>query len=208
MQLHRPLSCVTPTVDGDVLAVLARASAEFTAPQVHRAIGAHSVAGVRLVLARLAEQGIVNTRPAGRATLYSLNREHLAADAVIQLANLRDRLLTRISDAASQWTIPAELVMLFGSAAGSSMRPDSDIDLLVVRPADVGASDDAWRHQLASLEDAVSRWTGNDARVLEYGVNELTGPTPRGVIDDIVRTGIHITGNRAALLGIATAAAS
>ena len=35
---------ITPTVDGDVLMVLARAEAAFTPPEVHRLIGARSEA--------------------------------------------------------------------------------------------------------------------------------------------------------------------
>ncbi len=38
---------------------------------------------------------------------------------------------------------------------------------MVVRPADVGGSDTEWRRQVSELEQAVSRWTGNDTRVLE-----------------------------------------
>ena len=60
MLLDRPMLTISPTIDGDVLSVLARADAAFTAPKVQRLLERHSVPGVRKVLNRLVEQGIVN----------------------------------------------------------------------------------------------------------------------------------------------------
>ena len=67
MILSRPFLAVTPTIDGDVLAVLARADASFTPPQVHGLIGSHSVAGVRNALVRLTGQGVLHSEQVGRA---------------------------------------------------------------------------------------------------------------------------------------------
>ncbi len=196
MLLDSPLAVITPTVDGDVLAVLARADASFTPPQVHALIGRHSVDGVRKALNRLAEHGIVDADRVGNAVNYRLNRDHLAAHPIIELANLRTALFDRISDQVQTWPLPARLVMLFGSAATATMRTDSDIDLFVVgNDDDVGR--DAWQGQVGELERAVSRWTGNDARVLEYRVGDLKRHDP--VVDDIRRDGILIAGDRSLL---------
>ncbi|MEX1163819.1 MAG: hypothetical protein WEB03_09580, partial [Nitriliruptor sp.] len=73
MELQRPLAVVTPTLDGDVLCVLAGADATFTGRQVARLLPSHSQKGINNVLRRLTEQGIVTMAVAGPAHLYSLN---------------------------------------------------------------------------------------------------------------------------------------
>jgi predicted nucleotidyltransferase len=197
MQLDSPLAVVTPTVDGDVLAVLARADASFTPPQVRALLRRHSVDGVRRSLNRLVEQGILDSHRVGNAVNYRLNRDHLAAQPIIDLANLRTTLLDRIGEQVEGWAVPAQLVMVFGSAATGTMRTESDIDLFVV--ADDGdLHRDAWQAQVAELERVVSRWTGNDARVLDYGVADL-GHADDPVVDDIMREGIVISGDRSLL---------
>lgn len=197
MLLESPLAVVTPTVDGDVLAVLARVEASFTPPQIQGLLQRHSVDGVRKVLNRLVEQGIVDAERVGNAVNYRLNRDHLAARPIAELANLRTALFDRISEHVQTWSPPARLVMLFGSAATGTMRTDSDIDLFVVgNDDDLGG--DAWQGQVGELERRVSRWTGNDARVLEYGVGDLDHPRDP-VVDDIRRDGIVISGDRSLL---------
>jgi predicted nucleotidyltransferase len=197
MLLERPLATVTPSVDGDVLAVLAGADAAFTPADVQRLVGRHSVPGTRKALNRLVEQGVVDVNKAGNAFMYRLNREHLAAPAIIELANLRGVLIDRIRAAIVAWEVPAILAVLFGSAATRNMRPDSDIDLFVVRRAP-DADDEMWRTQIADLQRDITKWTGNDARVLEYRVADL-GHGHDPVIDDIRRHGIRIVGDEALL---------
>ena len=173
MDLARPLTVVSPTVDADVLAVLAGAEAEFTGRQVHQVAGRHSEKGVRNCLHRLVGQGIVNARRAGRADLYSLNRHHLAAPYVVALARLRHELLGRIRAELAGWQEAPIFAAMFGSAATGRMRPDSDIDLLVVRPKSVDIEGAEWRRQLDGLSTEVTAWTGNDTRLLELGEDEV-----------------------------------
>jgi len=197
MLLDRPMLTVTPTVDGDVLSVLARADAAFTAPKVQRLLERHSVPGVRKVLNRLVEQGIVNADQAGRTLTYRLNRDHLAAAPIIELAHLDDALIERIRTAVTTWDRAPLLVMLFGSASTGQMRVDSDIDVFVVGNEPNDASD-LWRAQISELELDITKWTGNDARVLAYTVDELQH-TNDVVVDDIARDGILIAGDRTSL---------
>jgi hypothetical protein len=79
------------------------------------------------------EQGIVTATRAGNAVLFGLNRRHLGADAIIQLASIRDELIARLQEQLAGWDPACEYAALFGSAATGGMRPSSDIDLLVVR---------------------------------------------------------------------------
>ncbi len=194
MQIDRPLRVVTPTLDGDVLAVVARADAEFTPPQVQALVGEYSVEGVRKAMRRLGDQGILLRRRAGNALLYQLNREHLAAPAVIALACQKDALVARLRDALRAWPVQARYAALFGSAASGRMTPDSDIDLFVVRPD--GADDDLWSAQIADLERAATAWTGNDTRVLEYDHADLAGglASGEGLLLDIERHGVRLAG--------------
>src|SRR5438105_898073 len=172
MDLARPLTVITPTVDGDVLAVLARAEASFTGRQVHQVAGRHSERGIRNALHRLSTQGIVTRERVGSADQYRLNRAHLAAPHVEALAKLRDELLRRLAAEVQGWAVPAEFASLFGSAARGGMHPESDIDLLVLRSDAVDADDPQWRAQLDALASNVTAWTGNDPRIPEFRLGE------------------------------------
>lgn len=196
VQLDRPFLLLTPTVDGDVLSKLALAEAEFTPPQVHRLIGRHSVEGVRNALQRLAEQGIVLQRRAGMAVLYQLNRNHLAAPAVIAIAQIQTQLIQRLRDRFAEWSIRTPYAALFGSAATGSMRYDSDLDIFIVRPTRTNPESNTWRLQLDALSRDCSLWTGNDCRILEYSATEL-GPaifSKDAVLQDIGTKGIRLVG--------------
>lgn len=56
---------VTPTLDGDVLTVLARAESDYTISDLPRVIGRGSTEGIRRVLRRLVDQGIVDRQQVG-----------------------------------------------------------------------------------------------------------------------------------------------
>jgi Nucleotidyltransferase domain len=202
MQLDRPFLLLSPTVDGDVLSKLALAEAEFTPPQVHRLIGRHSVEGVRNALQRLAEQGIVLQRRAGMAVLYQLNRNHLAAPAVIAIAQIQSQLIERLRNRLGEWSIRTPYSALFGSSATGQMRPDSDLDIFVVRPARTDPESDTWRSQLDTLSRDCSLWTGNDCRILEYSAAEVVRAISSNdaVIQDIRSKGIRLVGESNYLL--------
>jgi predicted nucleotidyltransferase len=196
MQIQRPFALLTPTIDGDVLAVLARAEREFTPPEVHHLIGEHSVDGVRKALRRLADQGIVLQRRAGQAILYQLNREHLIAPAVATIAGFRELLLQRMRSEIESWRTATPFAALFGSAAAGAMRTDSDIDIFIVRPNRTDPDDSIWRSQLDTLSRHCTNWTGNDARVLEYADKEVADGLARNdpVLSDIQNEGLRLTG--------------
>ncbi|HVS29369.1 MAG TPA: nucleotidyltransferase domain-containing protein [Solirubrobacteraceae bacterium] len=197
MDFRHPLATITPTLDGQVLSVLAGADAEFTGRQVHRLLGTHSERGVRKVLNRLVEQGVVLSRKAGPANLYQLNRDHLATPWIEGLVGLRRELLERLKAEVSTWQIRPAVGTVFGSAARGEASTESDIDLLLIRPA---ASDDgreAWEAQLASLQAKASAWTGNDARILEFSEEELRGSAgQQDVLKAVAREGLFFAGSR------------
>lgn len=208
MDLWHPFRVITPTVDGEVLAVLAGATTAFTAPQVHALIGRYSESGVRNTLQRLRREGIVLAARTGQAWSYELNRRHLAAPQVVAIAGLRAELIERIRTDHSRWSIPAPFAAVFGSTAVGPMRTDSDVDLFVVRSDDVPPDEDIWRSQLDNLSESVTAWTGNDARVLEFGESEVISAIGSGtepVLEDILDHGVVVAGPDHYLSRIGTA---
>lgn len=170
MDVSRPSAAVVPTLDGPVLQVLARTRAALTGRQVHALAAAGSEAGVRKVLARLVRHGIVRATEAGRAMLYTANRDHIAWPAVQLLAELRTELLDRFQSELRSWTVPPVTAALFGSAARGDGDPDSDIDLLLVRP---DSNDETWAEQVDTIREHVRAWTGNRCQVYDINVAEL-----------------------------------
>ncbi len=139
MDLSRPYAAISPTLDGTVLAVLAATTRPLTGREVARLAGRRNHSGVLAVLNRLTEQGVANRQEAGRALLYTLNREHLVTPAVESLANLRLEFLRRLKEAIRGWAVAPIHVSLFGSAARGDGNSASDIDLFIVRPDYVSA---------------------------------------------------------------------
>lgn len=181
------MAVVTPTLDGDVLAVLAQVEAAFTPGQAARLIPDASVEGIRKVLRRLAAQGIVVSERAGQAYTYRLNRDHLAAEHIVALAHQRATLLLRLEQLLTDWAVAPVYGALFGSAARGSMRPDSDIDVFLVRP---DVDDVIWEAQTGDLASTVTRWTGNDTRLLDLTEVEVragvlsSDPILQSIADD------------------------
>jgi predicted nucleotidyltransferase len=199
MDFQRPLSVVAPTLDGDVLAVLAGAEEEFTGRRIHRVLGRGSEQGVRKAADRLVEQGIVIRRQAGQAKLYSLNRSHLAAPYVEGLGSLRAELVERLRGAVKSWESPPWVVFLFGSVARGEAGPESDLDLLVLRRRDTDEEEEDWQEQLLALEREATAWTGNEARLIEYSRDDLDDPVIREVAEEALEEGISIFGGRSRL---------
>jgi hypothetical protein len=197
VNFQRPFQVVAPTLDGDVLTLLARADRALTGRAIERESGA-SHGGVQRALEHLVAEGVVTREAAGRAFLYRLNRDHLAAPWIEGLAALRLELIDRLRAQVAGWERPAAAVSLFGSAARGEAGRDSDIDLLVIRPADVDYEDGVWREQVGSLEQAAARWTGNDARVLEFTADELAADEP--VLDTAAAEGVDLYGSLRRLL--------
>ena len=197
MDFRHPLWGLTPTLEGEALELLCRADAEYSGRQVHKMIGRGSEEGVRQALNRLAREGIVLSRRAGRATLYSFNREHLAAPSIEDLMGLRAKLFERLRAAIAQWRIQPVAAAVFGSVARGEAGPESDLDIFLLRPA--GTDDDEWATQVAALAEAATRWTGNDTRPFEVDEETLSDLTDESVIRDIRDHGIEIGGSLRAL---------
>lgn len=194
MDARHPLRVVTPSLDGDVLTHLALTHASFTPGQLARLLPKASVEGVRRVLNRLVDQGIVlATRVGDTAVVYALNHEHVGADAVIALANQARTLWTRIGEHLAGCDVPPVYAAVFGSWARGAATVESDVDILLVRPA--SASDDVWERQVLDLQEQVTRWTGNDARPFVLDEAELDHRSGDAVLTSIVDEGLTVYGD-------------
>lgn len=172
MDVSKPFAAVSPSVDADVLVVLAGSTKPRSGRELARLTG-RSNTGVQYVLDRLVQHGLVDREEVGRTFLYELNREHLLAPAVDQMAGARTELIRRLREAIGAWEVSPTHVSLFGSAARGDGDTSSDIDLLVVRPTKVDPEDPPWRDQLDALAGQVRRWTGNAAGIAEVSAGEL-----------------------------------
>lgn len=125
------------------------------------------------MLERLVDQGIVERLSTGNAQLYSLNRDHVLAAAVERMASAHAELIRRLRDTIGSWTTPAAHASLFGSAARGDGDTGSEIDLLIVRPANLDPESESWRAQIDGLAEDVRRWTGNNAGITDISEADL-----------------------------------
>jgi hypothetical protein len=173
MDVARPYTAVCPTLDGEVLRVLAGTTRGLTGREVARLTGRSSHSGVLDVLHRLTEHGLVDRVELNRAFLFALNRDHLAAPAVEALVGMRVELLDHIRRSVDAWELSPAHLSLFGSTARGEGDTRSDIDLFVVRPDDIAEDDSRWRAQLDDLSSQILRWTGNHAGIVEAAEEQV-----------------------------------
>jgi predicted nucleotidyltransferase len=99
----------------------------------------------------------------------------------------------------ASWKIQPVHASLFGSAARGDGDERSDIDLLLVRPADTDADESRWRHQLDTLAELVRKWSGNHCALIELGEREL--PRLRRdrppVVDEVMADAVDLAGKSA-----------
>jgi predicted nucleotidyltransferase len=180
----------------EVVLVLRSTTRPLTGREVARLVRAGSQPAVNAALRRLAEEGVARAEEAGNAYLYTLNREHVAVPALELLADVRAELERRLRTEIDEWEIAPEHVSVFGSAARTDGDTRSDIDIFLVRPAEVSEEDPGWREQLERLSDHVHAWTGNHAAISEVSspdVRRLRRERPP-VVEELRRDAITLAG--------------
>ena len=160
MDFVHPIAAVIPGAQGRVLAVLAETTAELNLRTLSRLSGV-SVAQASRVMPGLVDLGLVERREVPPSSLFRLVRTHVAARSVLGLAAARDTVLADIGAAARALTVPPTSVIVFGSFARGEAGPDSDLDVVFVRPPDIGEDDDRWAASIELWRTAVRALTGN-----------------------------------------------
>jgi predicted nucleotidyltransferase len=197
VNLSFPYTVALSKTDGAVLSVLAGTTRSLGGREVARLAGV-SQNGAWRALRRLVDQGAVIDQPAGgRSMLYTLNRDHIAAEPIITLTRLRSILIERLEEHLAGWEVQPIHASIFGSAARGDGDTDSDIDILVIRPRDVDEDVDLWRSQIDSLATTVHAWTGNHAGIAEIAERDLARLRRErpAVIEDVVADGITLIGD-------------
>lgn len=198
MDLTHPYVVLLPRVWGACLLALWRTATPLTGREVARRAGVSQPAALQ-ALKHFAAQGLVKAQPAGRAHLYSLNDEHLAATAVEMIVDMRNALVARIQQSLSHWEFRPDHLSLFGSLARGDGDTQSDIDVLVVRPDFTDESEHSiWRDQLDALANEITQWTGNRAALVEIGRGELASMDHLNsrLLSEARRDGIVVWGDR------------
>lgn len=206
MDLVRPVEALIPGVQGRVLGALARVSGELTLRALAEVAGVSAPQASR-VLRRLVDLGVVERRDVPPAALFRLAADNLAARFVADLADVRPRFLEQLRDAVKAIEPPPVNVTVFGSVARGEAGPESDVDVLVVRPTGTSEDDDAWSDSLDRYLDEARRSSGNRVEVLEVAEDEISAllASRRRVWQDIRRDGVHIWGTPVDELGAAVA---
>jgi len=197
MDVAYPIRAVVPTLEGPVLAVVARTTRPLSGLEIHRLAGTGSPNGVRLALTRLVAQGVVHADERAGAIFYSANRAHVAWPAVEVLAGLRRAMLERIRGAVRSWPMQPAHASLFGSVARADGDADSDVDILLVRSDAVVADEAAWDGQVDTLRVDVKSWTGNRCQPFDLTVERLADHVNADdpLVDDWLRDGVAIAGD-------------
>lgn len=195
MNLAEPATSVLPGIRARILTALARTEAGLTGRGL-AAVAGTSVSSTARDLERLVTGGVVYRVQIGSAQLFRLNRDHLAVAAVLDLASIRERLLTKLSAALGNFASPPVTAVLFGSAARGDGDEDSDVDLLLVRPDGTADDDPEWAADVTGLAERVRAWTGNQANVLDYDESELRDlfASGSGFAREVRRDGILLHG--------------
>lgn len=120
-------------------------------------------------------------------------RDTAIADLVRRIGSLWRYVLDDMKRLAREIQPAPANVTVFGSFARGTAGPDSDIDIVIVRPVDV-PDDDAWIEAIGEFNDAVSRLAGNPVADIHTSVDGLLDAIDRPLWQEIVRDGVTLTG--------------
>jgi predicted nucleotidyltransferase len=192
MDLGSSLLDVTTSVRGALLLELARLERPVSRRQL-AALAGVAPGNASAVIDDLIDVGLVSEAMAGRASMVSLNRAHLAAGPVLELVGLRGELIRRLRERLSGWPDLDE-AWLFGSVARGDADRESDIDILIVA-RDLDSPD--LHDRLSQLQADVRAWTGNDLQLVEHTATSWRKLTraKNPLVERIRRDGIRLAGD-------------
>lgn len=197
MDLTNPTRALAPTIDLQLLTILAGVSGEMSGSEVSRLATSVTSRGVFKALKRLETEGLVQIRTTSKLNFYSFNRDHVAADAVIAAMGLRQKLFERIQGQVISWKIQPTSLAIFGSAARGDGTPESDIDVLVVRSNNVDEDSAAWEEQIHELSLLIYKWSGNHASLFQANGKEIAHmmKSKNPIVNSLTRDAYFLAGS-------------
>jgi predicted nucleotidyltransferase len=195
MDFVHPVRAVIPGAQGRVLAVLAETTADLNLRTLARLAGV-SVAQASRVMPDLVELGLVERHEVPPSSQFRLNRENVAAQAILDISRSRDAALHRIGIAADYLSISPVSIVVFGSLARGEADSQSDIDAVIVRPDETAEDDDVWAADVERWRSEARAITGNRVEVLEVSHHEVRARLAGNstLWSDIVRDGVTVHG--------------
>ncbi len=197
MDLTNPTRALAPTIDLQLLTILAGVSGEMSGSEVSRLATLVTPRGVFKALKRLETEGIVQVRTVSRINFYSFNRDHVAADAVIAAMGLRHKLFERIKGKVKSWKIQPASLAIFGSAARGEGAPESDIDVLVIRSNKIDEDSTVWEEQIYELSQLIYKWSGNHASMIQASEKEIAQmvKSKKPIVKSLKREALYLVGS-------------
>lgn len=195
MDFVRPVQAVIPGAPGRILAVLAETTAELNLRTIAR-LAAVSNAQASRVLPRLVELGIVDRREVPPSALFRYVSENVAARAITALSAVRRTVLDELSRMAGLIEPQPASVIVFGSFARGEADSESDLDLVVVRDAQVAEDDDRWGSATDHFGQRMKRLTGNPVEIVEADTSQIAGllRSRKPIWRDVRRDGLVVLG--------------
>ena len=196
MEFSHPIEAIVPGVQGRVLSVLAEVTTDLNMRTIARLAGV-SVAQASRVLPHLVELGLVERREVPPSSLFRLVREHVAVGPLLSLARTRDAMIEDMGRVAEHLPVAPAAVIIFGSFARGEADAQSDIDTVLVRPAELDESDEDWSASVEQWRATVRRVSGNPVEVLEVGSDQIAAHlnSRRQIWRDIRRDGLVVFGS-------------
>ncbi len=197
VDFRHPIEATIPGAQGRVIAALLGTSGELNLRTIARVAGV-SIAQASRVLPGLVALGMVERREVPPSSLFRLVPEHVATHALLDIAHSRAVVMTEMGRAASRIRPAPASVIAFGSFARGDGQPDSDIDVIIVRPSSVDADDERWTHTIDRWRATVGRVAGNTVEILEVAADAVAAKLISGtdLWRDIRRDGHVLFGER------------
>lgn len=191
MDYRDPLRALFPGVQGAVLSVLASTTRPLTLRQLADLANSHP-SQVSKHIDRLTHLGVVRRERVGTVDQISLC-DSAAADLFRSFATLHATTLDRMRELAAKMDPAPTNVTVFGSFARHEAGPDSDIDIVIVRPTAV-IDDDVWIDAIGAFTDAVWRVTHHPVADIHLDEAELTEALDRPLWKEVLLDGITLAG--------------
>jgi DNA-binding MarR family transcriptional regulator len=177
MDYAHSVEALIPGVHGRVLGALARTQGDLSMRQVAK-LAAVSPTQASEVLGRLGKLGVIQRRDVGRSALVRLDRSNAAGRLIERLATLHGEVLEQLRDAAADIAPTPAALVVFGSFARGQATPESDVDVLAVRPKGIGADDEQWVSSLGHWADLAGHIAGNPVNLIDVALSDVR-PRPK-----------------------------